>query len=135
MHIEAATGEGLYYTEGHEWIQFQDSVALVGITNFKLLGFKDIDDIVFAAGQGVVRQGELIATIRYHDYEIEARMPVDGTLVECNTLLRHGQMNILLSQPEGAGWLARIMPSQPHARLGLLAANQYIESVKPIHAK
>ncbi|SEN98147.1 hypothetical protein SAMN05660816_01801 [Niastella yeongjuensis] len=35
----------LYYTNDHEWIDFQGVVAYVGVCRFKLSGFKEIHKI------------------------------------------------------------------------------------------
>ena len=43
----------LYFTKDHEWIDFQGSVAYVGISYFKLIGFKEIQELIFIDPTGL----------------------------------------------------------------------------------
>jgi glycine cleavage system H protein len=123
-----------YYTADHEWINFQGSIAYIGICNFKLLGFKEIHDIRFEDTAGFMKKGELIASITYKDYQIEARMPVDGNVLDRNELLI-ASSNTLLNNAESSGWLVRIAPSQPYERKDLLLPVQYQKNGKSKYAK
>jgi len=42
MNTDKAAKKDLYYTNDHEWIDFQGTIAYTGICLFKLLGFKEI---------------------------------------------------------------------------------------------
>jgi len=42
MNTDKAAKRDLYYTNDHEWIDFQGTIAYTGICLFKLLGFKEI---------------------------------------------------------------------------------------------
>jgi glycine cleavage system H protein len=123
-----------YYTTDHEWINFQGSIAFIGVCNFKLLGFKEIHDIRFIGSAGFMKKGELIATITYKDYQIEARMPVDGNVLDINDLLI-ANSNTLLNNAESSAWLVRIAPSQPYERKDLLLPVQYQKNGKSKYAK
>lgn len=129
------TKRDLYYTKDHEWIDFLGSVAYTGVCNFKLLGFKEIDEITFRNASGFKKQGELIATVKYKDYIIEAHMPVDGKIVNVNETLVSGNPDLLLQQPESGGWIALITPSQPYERKNLLIPKEYRMNGKSKYAK
>ena len=90
----------LYYTKDHEWIDFQGLVAFVGVCSFKLLGFNQIQQIVFANYPDFKKQGEVIATINYKDCKIQVNMPVDGKIIDLNKKLLTGKPNILLQAAE-----------------------------------
>jgi glycine cleavage system H protein len=124
-----------FYTTDHEWIDFQGTVAYTGICLFKLTGFKEIHGISFKSSEGFLKKGDLIATIKYNDYQIEARMPVDGKIVEINDVLPAGNLNSLLQNAEASAWLAKIIPAQPYERKGLLLPQQYQMNGKSKHAK
>jgi glycine cleavage system H protein len=130
-----AINKDLYYTTDHEWIDFQGSIAYTGVCSFKLLGFKEIQQLNFAASPGFLKRGDLIATIKYNDYEVEACMPVDGNIVELNETLLRGNLDTLLEHAEDTGWLARIAPAEPYERKGLLLSKQYQMNGKSKHAK
>lgn len=115
----------LYYTNDHEWIDFQGSVAYVGICRFKLKGIREVEQIVFAINEGVKEQGEMIAAIQYDDYEVEVHMPVNGKVISINEALLSGDRKILLEQPEYNGWVALIVPDKIQERTGLMTPEQY----------
>lgn len=125
MKTEQPAKKDLYYTKDHEWIDFQGTIAYVGICGFKLLGFKEIQQLTFNEPAGFKKQGEVLATIRYNDYQIEAHMPVDGKVLAINDSLGSGNGNMLIAQPEGSGWIAKIIPAQPYERKDLLMPKEY----------
>ncbi len=135
MNKQLPTRKDHYYTKDHEWIDFQGTVAYTGICQFKLTGFKQIQEINFNAAGGFKRQGEVIATVKYNDYIIEAHMPVDGKVLQVNEKLVSGNLNILLDCSESTAWIALIVPSLPHERKDLLLPKHYQMNGKSKYAK
>ena len=135
MKNKESGAKDLYYTKDHEWIDFQDSVAYVGISHFKLTGFKEIQQVIFNDLTGFKQKGESIAAIKYNDYQVEVTMPVDGKMVKVNTDLLYGNQNLLLNHAETIGWVALIAPSQPFERNDLLLPKQYQMNGKSKYAK
>lgn len=125
MSVKISAVKDLYYTRDHEWIDFKGTVAYTGICSFKLLGFKEIHELVFFTTPVIKKPGDIIATIKYKDYQVMAHVPVDGKLVSVNEALVSGNRNLLLQQPENNGWIAMIVPSRPYERKGLLLSRQY----------
>lgn len=125
MDIEKSTIREIFYTKDHEWIDFQEIFAYTGVCGFKLLGYKEIHEITFNNPEGFKKRGDLIATIKYNDYEIEAHMPVAGQIIEVNKQLFFFDKNILLRSPENKGWIALILPTDPVERKDLLRLKQY----------
>jgi glycine cleavage system H protein len=135
MKTDKPPNKDLYYTGDHEWIDFQGSVAYVGICRFKLLGFKQIEQVIFTAFSGFKEKGENIATICYKDYRIEANMPVDGKIIRINEDLLASKTDSLLNYSESSGWIALIVPSHPYERKNLLLPEQYRLNGKSKYAK
>lgn len=125
MNKEASISRDLFYTKDHEWIDFQGQVAYTGVCSFKLIGFKDIQEIIFNETMGFKKQGDVIATIKYSDYKIEAHMPVDGKIVEVNYKLTSGDSKFLLQYAESIGWIAMIFPLHPGERKELIVPRIY----------
>lgn len=123
--MEKTTLKDLCYTATHEWISFKGTIAYIGIAGFKLTGFKEIHAITFHKPCGLVKQGELVATVRYNDYRVDLHMPVDGKITRLNEVLLSGDKNLLARYPESSGWVAMIFPSQPYERKGLLLPAEY----------
>ena len=117
--------KNLYYTDDHEWIDYQGSVAYVGVGAFKLKGILQVEEIVFSNNEGTRKKGEIIATIQYDDYRILVHMPVDGKVISLNDVLISGNRDLLLQQPENNGWVALIVPDNPYERQGLIPQDQY----------
>lgn len=134
MNTQLSSKKDLYYTKDHEWVDFQGTVAYTGICSFKLIGFKEIQQVIYNEPLGYKKRGELIATIKYNDYIIEAHMPVDGKVLEMNTNLIYGDDNLLLKYAESA-WIAKIAPSSPYERKDLLLPKQYQMNGKSKYAK
>jgi glycine cleavage system H protein len=135
MNAETSNKKNLYYTNDHEWIDFEGPVAYTGICSFKLTGFKQIQEICFNEPAGFKEKGAVIATIRYNDYVIDAHMPVDGKILQVNEKLQGGSLDFLLDCAESSGWLTLIAPSLPHERTGLLLPKQYRMNGKSKYAK
>ncbi|HMR91989.1 MAG TPA: hypothetical protein PKC69_06735 [Chitinophagaceae bacterium] len=125
MNIKSSTAKDLYYTTDHEWIDFRGAIAYTGICAFKLTGFREIQAIHFHTTPGLAQKGELIATVRYNDYEVEARMPVDGKILQMNEDLVSGRYESLLQSPQAQGWIALIAPARPYDRKDLLLPTEY----------
>lgn len=135
MNTDKITRRDLYYTHDHEWIDFQGSIAYIGICSFKLTGFKQIQEIEFKEPTGFKKKGDVIATLKYNDYQISAHMPVDGKVLQVNDRLVNGNVNILLDCAESSGWIILIAPLLPHERPGLQLPKQYRLNGKNKYAK
>ena len=135
MNVGNKGGRDLYFTKDHEWIDFRGSVACTGICGFKLLGFKQVQQIIFREPSGFKKKGEVIASIRYDEYQIEAHMPIDGKILEVNEELLSGNPGILLLYPETSGWIAMINPARPYERKDLLLPKEYRLNGKDKYAK
>ena len=134
MNSKKAAKQNFYYTHDHEWIDFQGSVAYIGVCSFKLKGIKQIQKIMFSENSGLIRQGALIATIQYDDYLVNVNMPVEGKILSINDMLLTDEQNILLKHPESKGWIALIFPRQIQERNNLLPPEEY-EHLQKIQMK
>lgn len=125
MQIESIPVRDLYYTNDHDWIDFQGKVAYIGVCRFKLTGFREVQQIIVNDPLGFKDKGDVIATIRYNDYLVNAHMPVDGKVIQLNEYLTKGDYSILAEQPEHNGWIALIIPAEPKERQHLLSPEEY----------
>jgi glycine cleavage system H protein len=119
------TSKDLYYTKDHEWVNFQGSIAYTGVCKFKLTGFRQIHKIDYGDIIGFAKQGDIIATIIYGDYSINAHMPVDGKITQVNDNLITMDHKTLLEGIESTAWLVKFIPAKPYDRTDLLLPNQY----------
>lgn len=130
MKTFSASKKDLYYTKDHEWINFQESIAYIGVCSFKLKGIKQVEKIIFTEEIGFKKQGDRVAVIHYDDYRIPVGMPVDGKIINLNQWLVNGQLQVLLQDTENTSWIALIVPNQPYERKNLLPHAQYNSLLK-----
>jgi glycine cleavage system H protein len=114
-----------YFTHTHEWINFEDFIAYVGVCPFKLTGFDEVLKVDFKETNVLISQGDIIASFSYHDYRKDIFMPVDGRIKSFNEHLLLGNNDLILEQPLGSGWLALIIPAVPYGSHGLLTHDEY----------
>jgi glycine cleavage system H protein len=114
-----------YFTHTHEWINFEDFIAYVGVCPFKLTGFDEVLKVDFKETNVLISQGDIIASFSYHDYRKDIFMPVDGRIKSFNEHLLLGNSGLIFEQPLGDGWLALIVPAVPYCSEGLLTHDAY----------
>jgi glycine cleavage system H protein len=134
MSSNKQSTKDIYYTGDHEWIDFQGTVAFVGVCHFKLTGFREIDSLKINEAGGFRKKGEPIATICYREYRIDVNMPVDGKIIAINESLLQGPQH-LLQTAETSGWLAKIIPREPYERRELMMPDRYRMNNKSMHVK
>lgn len=122
----------LFYTNDHEWIDFQGAVAYVGVCSFKLTGIKEIHQVIFSENPDLIDKGEAIASIQYDDYRILVHMPVVGKIISFNDILISDDKSILLQQPEDKGWIALIVPDQCKESTRLQSPEDYKLSLEKL---
>jgi len=136
MNMKAAVRRNLYYTGEHEWIDFQGTVAFVGVCPFKLATAGGIQQVLFSEDTGHTRQGAIIATLVGEKYRIPVHMPVDGKVIRNNNALPPViEQNAALPGNDALRWLAdqwivQVSPSHPYERMNLLRTEEYLLRIK-----
>jgi glycine cleavage system H protein len=125
MRISTFAKRDLYYTRDHEWIDFQGSVAYIGVCAVKLKGIRQVQKLDLAGSQGVIPRGQVIASICYDDYNIPVHMPVEGEILSFSELLSPENWNLLLEEPETRGWIALVVPTRSGEKIELMNPDQY----------
>jgi glycine cleavage system H protein len=98
------------YTQTHEWIDIQDGLGVVGITDHAQ---KELGDIVYVElpkeGQQI-KAGEEVVVLESTKAAADVYSPISGTIVEVNTALAKAS-ELVNQSPESKGWLLKIKPS------------------------
>ena len=114
----------LKYTETHEWVALNGSVARVGITDHAQ---KEISDIVFIelpkAGRAV-KQKDSAMVIESVKAAFDIYAPMSGKIVKINDELSKKPETVNQS-PYEKGWLFEIEVSDPSEFQKLLSESQY----------
>ena len=100
------------FTEEHEWLEDEDGVVTVGITEHAA---EQLGDIVFVelpeVGVEVSKDDEIVV-IESVKAASDILAPLDGEIVEVNEALVDEPAKIN-DDPMGAAWFFRIKPAEP----------------------
>ncbi|MBI1206468.1 MAG: glycine cleavage system protein GcvH [Azospirillum sp.] len=114
----------LRFTKDHEWIQVEDGIGTVGITDYAQHA---LGDLVFVElpelGREVVQGGE-VAVVESVKAASEVYAPVDGEVVEANPGLTD-EPAIVNTDPQGAGWFFKLRLSEPAQLDALMDEDAY----------
>jgi len=112
------------FTKTHEWIQVENSVGTIGITEYAQ---EKLGDVVYAdlpeAGK-TVKKGEILLSLESVKAASDVYAPVSGKVVEVNAALED-KPEIVNKDAEGEGWLVKIEIIDPAELEDLLDEEDY----------
>ncbi|KAG0368376.1 glycine cleavage system H-protein subunit [Gamsiella multidivaricata] len=119
------------FTEEHEWIEVENGVATVGITNHAQ---EALGEIVYVepAQLADVAKGDTIGSVESVKAASDIYAPVSGTVIEVNELLQ-SEPGLLNSNAEDDGWLCKIKVSSEDEINNLLSKEDYINFCEESH--
>jgi glycine cleavage system H protein len=112
------------FTEQHEWLKIDGSVATVGITKYAA---EQMGDIVFIELPKVgtkLKKDAAAAVIESVKAASEVYAPLDGEVTEANETVV-ADPAIVNSDPMGAGWLYKLKLVEPKGAEALLDEAAY----------
>jgi glycine cleavage system H protein len=112
------------YSKEHEWVQVDDRVAIVGITEFAQDQLGDIVYVELPEAGKQVQVGDVLGTVESVKAVSEIYSPLSGTVVTSNQDL-DGQPELLNSDPHGTGWYCKIELTDPDQVDALIDAETY----------
>lgn len=115
----------LKYTKDHEWVKVDDTLCIVGITDYAQSELGDIIYLDITAAPGsTVKQGDIIGSIEAVKTVSEIYSPVSGKIVEINTGINNDP-SIVNTDPYDRGWIVKIEPSNQDELSNLSDAEFY----------
>lgn len=117
------TIEGLYYSQSHEWVKVEGSIATIGITDYAQ---KALGNVVYAdmPQQGdEVSAGEEFGAVESVKAASDLVAPVSGTVTEYNTALEDNP-SLINSDPYGS-WIIKVSMSDTSELDALMDAGGY----------
>ena len=119
----------LKYTEEHEWIDIQEDVAIIGITDFAQ---SELGDIVFVelpnTGDSFSRN-DVFGTVEAVKTVADLYIPVSGEVVAVNEDLESNP-ELINSNPYEQGWIIKINLTDSSEIDTLLDSKQYEGLIK-----
>lgn len=119
--------KGCWYSESGLWIQVEDSLGRVGVSDYVQQSSGDVAFADMEPAGTQVAQGDYLGQIETIKAAIELLSPVTGMVQEINEELEVNP-ELVNQDPYGQGWLALIALGNWAAdRANLLTAEQYLE--------
>jgi len=116
------------FTKEHEWVEKDNEIIVVGITDFAQEQLGDIVSIELPKTGITFKQNEAMAIVDSVKASSDIYSPVDGEIVEVNEkLLEHPEL--INQSPNDEGWIAKIKPVNLQQFDSLLSKEQYDELV------
>lgn len=118
-----------YYTIEHEWIEVEQNIGTVGITDYAQ---KQLGDVVFvelpSLGKKVI-QGKDMAVVESVKAASEVYAPVTGEVTAINQDLGK-QPDQVNKDPTGKGWFVKLRLSNPNELSKLMDLAAYQKFIK-----
>ena len=96
-----------YYTETHEWVALEDSVATIGITDFAQAQLGDVVFLELPRVGKLLEAGDSFGVVESVKAASDLYSPVAGTVLEVNESLNANPEQVN-EDPYGSGWLIRV---------------------------
>ena len=122
----------IYFTKEHEWIEVDQEIGTVGITQYAQ---EQLGDIVFAEVTKLkekVSRNDDVAVVESVKAASDIFAPVSGTVIEWNDLLDTSP-ETLNSDPTKSGWVFKITVDTPQELQELMdeeAYKKFIDELK-----
>ncbi len=112
------------YTKEHEWVNIENNVATVGITDYAQEALGDITFVELPAIDAEVDQFEEFATVESVKAASDIFSPISGKVIEVNVDLE-SEPGLINKSAYERGWLAKIEISDPDEASNLMTAEEY----------
>lgn len=116
------------YTESHEWIEVEEGVGTVGITDHAQSELGDIVYVELPQVGATIEAGEEVVVLESTKAAADVYSPVSGTIVEVNTQLEEAA-ELVNASAYSDGWLYKIELSDPSQLDDLMDDARYTSMV------
>ena len=99
--------DNLHYTKEHEWIKFDQGVAIIGITDFAQGELGDIIFVELPAKDTSFNSGDSVGIIEAVKTVADIYTPLDGTILEINKNLEE-EPELINKEPYTKGWILKL---------------------------
>ena len=113
-----------YFTEEHEWIDVEDDVATVGITDFAQGQLGDIVFVELPETGALIEQGKDAAVVESVKAASDVYAPITGEITEVNPALE-ADPALVNSSPEEDGWFFKMTIADVGELDGLMDEEAY----------
>jgi len=118
--------EGLYYSKSDEWLKVENSIGIMGITDYAQDQLGDIVYVEEIKKGAKLNKGELLTTVESVKAVSDIYSPVSGEIIEVNQNIIN-EPSLINKDPYGEGWFAKIKINNPEEIKELMNASDYSE--------
>ncbi len=119
--------EELLYTKDHEWVQIDNDIAIVGITDYAQSELGDIIFVELPDENTSFNSGDSVGTIEAVKTVADIYIPLNGKITEVNRNLEDTPESIN-KDPYIAGWILKVSNFTKDDS-ELLSASEYIKLI------
>ena len=99
--------ENILFTNDHEWVEINDEIATIGISDYAQGELGDIVFIEFPDLNTEFKKGESIGTIEAVKTVADIYMPLSGKIVALNDILNDNP-SLVNNSPYNEGWMLKL---------------------------
>ena len=120
--------EGLLYSESHEWVKVDGTVAILGVSDFAQSEMGDITYVDMPDVDDEIAAGDEFGALESVKTSSELISPVSGKVIACNDNLEDKPE--LINEDAYRAWIIKIEMSDKSELDALLSAGAYAEIAK-----
>ncbi len=121
--------EGYLFTKEHEWVQFEDNIATIGITDFAQESLGDITFVQLPKEGENIHKDDPFGVVESVKAVSDLYAPVTGRVAEVNQPVLDAP-ELVNEDPYSDGWLLKVEVTNPEDREGLMSGAEYKEYVE-----
>lgn len=114
------------YTQEHEWVQVEDGVGTIGVTDFAANELGDVVFVELPEPGSEFSQGDTVGTIESVKAVADIYLPVSGEIVAINEAVVDSP-ELINSDPLDEGWMIKVRLSEATEVDQLMDASAYGE--------
>lgn len=118
--------DNLKYAESHEWVQVDDGVATIGITDHAQDALGDLVFVEVPEVGATFDAGDAAAVVESVKAASDVYAPVSGEVIAVNEALEDAP-ELINDEPYGEGWIMRIRMTDDGELDDLMDAEAYAE--------
>jgi len=118
------------FTQEHEWVQMEDTIATIGITDFAQASLGDITFLQLPKEGETISKDDPFGVVESVKAVSDLYAPVSGRVVEINHPLL-GAPELLNEDPYHEAWMLKVEVKHPDAETeGLMTPAEYKEYIE-----
>ncbi len=118
--------EDYLYSKDHEWLQVQDNIATIGITDYAQHELGDVVYVDLPEVGDTFEANEPLGSVESVKAVSEVFCPVGGEVTEVNSKLEENP-ELINESPHQKAWMVKVRLTNPEELKELLSAEEYEE--------